>query len=154
MNATNNLTEPSSTGPSTPAELNQLLQGMGGTNPHDLLGAGVQVSLAGAMAQATVVALLFLAVFTFGPHLWSTPIGAKGSAPDAARTATPDTSKTAPALPVAPDKGKVTVESPKQPPVSKDALEKLGVTETKKVDPKVNPLDKAADDLFKELEKK
>src|SRR5262249_15042342 len=98
--------------------------------------------------------------FTFGPPLWSKATPASDTAPkpaaspkETAKTETPEPAKTTPAQPTTPDNTKTAADSSK-PPVSKEALEKLGVTDTKKGDPKSNPLDKGIDDLFKDIDKK
>jgi len=167
MNTSNNHPDYSSHPMSQAPEvaLSRLLQEVGTANPEELLGAGAHTSLAAAMVQATVLTALLMVGLTFGPYLWSM------TSPAAASKATPTTPEetakaapTAPATPATPatsDKGKTTPEAPKPalaakdaPVVSKEAVDKLGVNDTKKTDPTVNPLDKSTDDLFKELDKK
>jgi hypothetical protein len=140
---------------------------VGTANPEELLGAGAHTSLAAAMAQATGIAVVLLAALTFGPYyLWSnpgtTPVAQPAPAHEEPGKAAPApvASPATPAAPVTPDKPRPVAEAnkpapaDKNAPVSKEAVDKLGVNDTKKADPAVNPLEKGTDDLLKELEKK
>lgn len=144
------------------SELNHFLQQMRDKSPRDVLGAVSQSGLARAVFQATVGCIVIMIVFTVGPYLWSKSFPAAEKKPVAKAAEQPaapaDTKKaeTPAATPgIAPDKGTAAskTDNPKQT-VSKDALDKLGLTETKTGSPKVNPLDKSADDLLKDLDKK
>lgn len=143
---------PQATGTATQDELSNLLQEVGTANPQELLGAGAKTSLGVAMVQATLITVALLGVLTFGPYLWSTP-GAD-SAPKATPKSTPQETATIPTPPPATPENPKTAETAKTAPVSKEALEKLGVTDTKKADPQSNPLDRGPDDLLKDLDKK
>jgi hypothetical protein len=160
MSASNNLPNSSShpMGQSTLPALDQLLEEVGTANPQELLGAGARTSLGMAMIQATAVVVLFLVGFTVGPYLLSTPAGDNRAKPEPvpqeeAKVEPKEPAKTKPTAPAAPVDPKTAVTA-KDPPVSKDALNKLGVNETKKADPSLNPLDKGNDDLLKDLDKK
>lgn len=150
--------QPAASSPPTnsAAEVREFLQHVKEKDPQEILGADKQSSLGVAMLQATVLTVVIMVAWTAGSYLWSQVAAASGK-PAAVKTAEPE-GKAEPAEPVkapttaataapAPDKGKTTT-------VSKETADKLGVNDTKVAPAKVNPLDKSADDLFKDLDKK
>lgn len=144
----------------TAAEVNEFLQRLKGKNPQEVLGIAAESGLVRAVIQATVGTLVLLVVFTVVPYTLSKQAPAKKAAAPAKvepaeqaakpANAAPTPAPASPAAPVAAVPG----AEPQQPPVSEKALEKLGTTETKQSSPKVNPLEKSADDLLKDLDKK
>lgn len=148
----------------TAAELNQFLQQMRDKSPREVLGVVSQSGLTRAVFQATIGCIVMMFVFTVGPYLWSKTFPAPEKKPAAkaadqpaatADSKKPETPAAAPATTpsAAPDKG-TTASKTDKPTVSKEALDKLGLNETKTGSPKVNPLEKSADDLLKDLDKK
>lgn len=139
------------------AEVTDFLRRLQGKDPQEFLEVSSDNTLGRAIVQATVASVLLLMLLTVGPYLWgqifpdAPPKGesakqAEKAAPkEAPKSEAPAAETSAPAK---------TADSAKKPPVSKDALDKLGVTDTKTSSPKVNPLEKSADDLLKELDKK
>jgi hypothetical protein len=160
MNSTNNHAEsPNRTDSCASAsEVRDFLKHMKGRDTEEVLGTQDSHSLAGAMVQATIITVVFMVVFTFGPMVWSTPHtdATPAAKPADAKVDTPQPSKVAETPAPAPS---TTAAIPPatanpQPPNAKDALDKIGANDTKKASPKVNPLEKSADDLFKDLDKK
>ncbi len=160
MSTSNNLpnSHPHPPAPSTVEDLSNLLREVGTANPQELLGAGARTSLAVAMLQATVATVLLMAALTFGPYLWSPATGTAAPSTPATPPEPARADSKAPTPPAVPESGKPAREpgneASQQAPVSKKALEKLGLTDTRKADPRVNPLEKGDDDLLKELDKK
>lgn len=130
----------------TTAELREFVHHLRGKSPQEVLGAVANSGLAQGVGLASVGTAIVMAVFTVGPYLVygkpSTPAAKKEAATAAAA---PVTDTTAAATAHATDK---------EAPASKDAasnaqqtLDKMGESETKQADPKVNPLDNL-DDLL------
>lgn len=119
-------------------EIREFLAQMRGKSPQEMLGMLASSSLVKCTLQAGIGWLIVIAVFTLGPWLWSlvNPVVAK--APPAPPIA-------AAVVPAAAD------PKPAEPGPSVKAAEKLGVGETKEAPPSQNPLEKATDDLLKDL---
>lgn len=128
----------------TAAELREFVQNLHGKSPQEVLGAVANSGLAQGVGLATVGTVILMAIFTVGPYLLTPKVQPKS------KTAAAVTSEPA-AIGNAASAAK-TAEKSARP--SKDAssnaqqtLEKMGETETKTADPKVNPLDNL-DDLL------
>ncbi len=120
-------------------EIREFLAQMRGKSPQEMLGMLASSSLVKCTLQAGIGWLILIAVFTLGPWLWSlvNPVAAKvPQTPPAAAAVVP----TAPVEP-----------KPAEPGPSVKAAEKLGIGETKEAPPSQNPLEKATDDLLKDL---
>lgn len=159
-------------GSATIAELQEFLVSMKGKSTREFLGALAESGLVKATAQATLGAILVAAVFTVGPYMLGqasakttagngAPAAAKGTTPTGATTPGTDAANptaattagsTAAASPDAPVGGAATAGASGTAPVSQPDLQKaaeiLGVGETKKADPKTNPLEKDLDSLL------
>ena len=133
----------------TTAELREFVHNLRGKSPQEVLGAVANSGLAQGVGLATFGTIILMGVFTVLPYYM---YGGKAAATAAAKKATaaaaaapdPVTDRTAAAAPTD-DKGA---------PASKNAssnaqqtLDKMGESETKQADPKVNPLDNL-DDLL------
>lgn len=133
----------------TATELRQFVRELRGRTPQEVIGTLAQSNLLRATVQATVGTVILMLLFTILPSF-------AGNAP-APAAAKPEPAVTTPAKPAVADakttdkdsSAKATTDDKKKNPAGKDALEKLGIGETKTSDPKKNPLDNAADDLFK-----
>jgi hypothetical protein len=154
MNSNNNHSEQSSRTCASPTEVRDFLQRMKTRSPEEVLGTEANRGLAMAMVWSTLACGLALVIFTAAPWALSKPAAAK---PDTKRALdrevtaeTPEPTKAAP-TPPPPDVAK---EKTKPPPAGKDFLDKIGATDTKPANPKVNPLEKSADDLFKDIDNK
>lgn len=138
------------------AEVNDYLKHMRERDPQELLGVDAQSGLVRATIQATVISVIALAALTVGPYWWEKLTPPSKPAEQARETPKAENkdvaTKSEPTKPATPEPAK-TAENKKEP-VSKDALDKLGVNESKTASPKVNPLEKSSDDLLKELDKK
>ena len=161
MNPSNNHSDaaPRPAAGTAPAEVRDFLEGMKSKDPDQILAGAATFSLSTAMAQATVITIITLAAFTVGPLVYGKMRSGESDKPlivspgelDAAigkeepaktpATPAPSTAKT-------PSTAKATA-----PPTGKEFLEKIGATDTKTASPKVNPLDKSADDLFNDIDK-
>lgn len=148
-------------------ELQEFLQHLHGKNPHEILGAITQSGLARAFVQATLGTMVLVLVFTIAPFLIAKQFpttSAENPAP-AAETATspasspptagnpamnPGAAVASPANPATPT-ALGTPATPSGNASPTEVLDKLGENITKPASPKVNPLDKKDDDLFKEL---
>jgi len=124
------------------AELKEFLGSLKGRSPQEVVGIVSTSMLVQSMVVSTLATLGILAVFTIGPYLVYGPPKEKRTAaappPAAAAPAT-----AAPATTAETGKpGEVTEEGKAQ------ALQKLGIDETKTSDPKVNPLEKNLDNLL------
>ncbi len=126
------------------AELREFVQNLRGKSPQEVLGAVANSGLAQGVGLATVGTVILMAVFTVGPYLLYPKVQAKPAKTEAATSEPAAISELAAAA--------KTLEKFARP--SKDAssnaqqtLEKMGETETKTADPKVNPLDNL-DDLL------
>jgi type IV secretory pathway VirB10-like protein len=120
-------------------EIREFLAQMRGKSPQEMLGMLASSSLVKCTTQAAIGWLVVIAVFTLGPWLWSlmNPVAAKvPQTPSPAAAVVP----TAPAEP-----------KPSNPAPPAKAAEKLGIGETKEAPPTQNPLEKASDDLLKDL---
>jgi hypothetical protein len=142
-------------------ELREFVKQLKGKNPQEMLGLVAQSGLFVGVMQATVATIVVILTCTVVPYLWSKSspdtVTAQAAPPSQApakideskakattpAVSTPDTKQTATASstgskpPAADNKGKI--------------LEKLGMDEAKKADPKANPLENSADDLLKDL---
>ncbi len=135
----------------TTAELREFVHNLRGKSPQEVLGAVANSGLAQGVILATLGTIALMAVFTVIPYsLYGGKAAAKAaleakkvaaakaaeaaSAETAAETATSTTDKAAPASKTAAGNAEKT-------------LEKMGESETKQADPKVNPLDNL-DDLL------
>lgn len=125
----------------TAAELREFVHKLRGRSPQEVLGAVANSGLAQGVALSTLITIVVMGFFTIGPYFWTVKPPPKPV--EKAAVATP---------PVAAPASK-TSPAEKPPAVSQEAanaqqtLEKLGETETKTADPKVNPLDNL-DDLL------
>ena len=120
-------------------EIREFLAQMRGKSPQEMLGMLASSSLVKCTTQAAIGWLAVIAVFTLGPWLWSlmNPVAAKiPQTPPPAAAVVP----TAAAEP-----------KPSDPAPSAKTAEKLGIGETKEAPPSQNPLEKASDDLLKDL---
>lgn len=122
-------------------EIRECLAQMRGKSPQEMLGMLASSSLVKCTLQSGIGWLVVIVVFTLGPWLWSmsNPPTPKVAPPPAA-TATPTAAAAAPAEPK--------VAEP-APPAK--VTEKLGIGETKEAPANQNPLEKASDDLLKDL---
>ena len=120
-------------------EIREFLAQMRGKSPQEMLGMLASSSLVKCTLQAGIGWLIVIAVFTLGPWLWSllNPVVAK---------APPTPPVAAAVVPPAPAEPKPAEATP-----SAKAAEKLGIGETKEAPPSQNPLEKATDDLLKDL---
>jgi hypothetical protein len=141
-----------------PNNVRDFLQQLKNRNPDEVLGSGARQGLGAALIQATIITAVTLVALTVGPLLYNQAAPAAKHTPEKdakvaepeAKTATPAPSPAPTVTPPATTKGTTSAEKDKD----KDFLNKIGATETKKAPPKVNPLEKSADDLFKDLDKK
>lgn len=124
-------------------EIREFLAQMRGKSPQEMLGMLASSSLVKCTTQAGLVWLIFIVVFTLGPWIWSSmnPPAPKVAPPSAATTA-PAAAAAAPA----PAELKASEPTP-----SAKVTEKLGIGETKEAPANQNPLEKASDDLLKDL---
>jgi len=129
-------------------ELREFVRTLRGRNPQEVIGVLAQSNLIRATILAAAGTVVLLLVLTLLPAVFADkpkPADAKPAAvaaptPSPAATDTKTAAKDAAAPPDAPKaKDKA------------DALDKLGIGETKTSDPKRNPLDNAGDDLFKDV---
>jgi hypothetical protein len=150
----NNHAEPAH-GSSSPQDIQDFLKHLKTRDTEEVLGTSASHTLAGAIGQATAVTVALMVIFTFGPMVVSSPPAAP--APTAkspeVRAETPEPART-PATPTTPTPPTVAATTPATPANAKDAMDKIGANDTKQASPKVNPLDKSVDDLFKDLDKK
>ena len=133
----------------TSAELREFVHNLRGKSPQEVLGAVANSGLAQGVGLATFGTIVLMAVFTVVPYyVYGGKAAAKAkqaAAVAAAAKAETDAANTA-------ESTATTTE--KSAKVSKDAssnaqqtLDKMGESETKQADPKVNPLDNL-DDLL------
>ncbi len=151
---------PVRTAPEAPAEVREFLQQIKGKDPDELLGTNAQGSLSLAMIQATIITVVVMIASTFGPYVWSMVAPAHkhdDKKPDTdVKVETPDPVKPAatPTMPAtAPTVAPATADK-NRPTTNKEFIDKIGANDVKPANPKVNPLDKSTDDLFKDLDKK
>ncbi|MEX2216795.1 MAG: hypothetical protein WD768_21955 [Phycisphaeraceae bacterium] len=125
-------------------ELRAFMHEMRGKSPKEMLGVLAQSELVRATALATVGAAVLLVIFTLLPMLF----GGDKAKPAAVQPAAN--------LPVTPPAGPVkaaakTEDDKKAKSSKEDVAKKLGIDETKTIDPKKNPLDDLGGDLFKDI---
>ena len=125
-------------------EIREFLAQMRGKSPQEMLGMLASSSLVKCTLQAGIGWLVVMVIFTLGPWLWS--------------MINPPTSKVAPppAATAAPAAATAAVPAPAEPKAAEPApsakvTEKLGIGETKEAPANQNPLEKASDDLLKDL---
>lgn len=153
---------------SSAAEVNQYLQHMQERNPEELLGVDAKAGLMRATIQATIISVAILVACTLVPY-WFPGLFSRTATPskpaeqarddkpaDKSETKeAPVATKSEPAKTATPEPTKTATDTSKtKQTVSKEAIDKLGVNDTKAASPKVNPLEKSADDLLKDLDKK
>lgn len=124
------------------AELREFVKGLRGKSPQEVLGAVANSGLAQGVALATAGTIVLMALFTIGPYFIYPKVAPKPAKVEAASTSEPAATSD------------VAAPADKAAPASKNAasnaqqtLDKLGESETKTADPKVNPLDNL-DDLL------
>lgn len=134
----------------TTAELREFVRNLRGKSPQEVLGAVANSGLAQGVALATFGTVVLMAVFTIVPYY---VYGGKAAAA-AALAAKKEAAAKAEAAAAAEEAAKADATASKAKPAAKDAssnaqqtLEKMGESETKQADPKVNPLDNL-DDLL------
>jgi hypothetical protein len=130
-------------------ELREFVRTLRGRSPQEVIGVLAQSNLVRATMLAAAGTFVLMLVFTVLPAVMADkpkPADAKPAPVAAPPTPTPTAtdaktaSKDAASTPTAPKaKDKA------------DALDKLGIGETKTSDPKKNPLDNTGDDLFKDV---
>ena len=151
MTPINNHAEAHSPPYQTAAEAGALVSQGKRKDPNEVLGIVSQSGLGVAIVQATFLTVLVLIGCTVGPYVWSKqhPAESKTAADKEAQVEKPEPPKPAPPKePTKPETG-----TTKAPP-DKAFLDKIGATDTKPANPAVNPLDKSADDLLKDIDKK
>lgn len=128
----------------TSQEIREFLAQMRGKSPQEMLGMLASSSLVKCTLQAGIGWLVVMVIFTLGPWLWSmiNPPTPK-VAPAPAATAAPAAATAAAPTPAEPKAAEPT------PPAK--VTEKLGIGETKEAPANQNPLEKASDDLLKDL---
>lgn len=126
------------------AELREFVKGLRGKSPQEVLGAVANSGLAQGVALATAGTVVLMALFTIGPYFMYPKVAPKPAKVEAASTpepaATGDTVANASTEKAAPDPKDAASNA-------QQTLDKLGESETKTADPKVNPLDNL-DDLL------
>jgi hypothetical protein len=125
------------------AELREFVKNLRGKSPQEVLGAVANSGLIQGVAISTFGTVLLMAAFTAGPYfLYGKPAPKVKAEKKAEVSVDPkDAAKPAPTetkAAIAPD-----AKSNMQ-----QTLDKMGESETKTADPKINPLDKAVDDLL------
>lgn len=120
--------------------------------PEESLGLASESGLLRPMLMATVATGVLLALLTAIPYFLARQ---SDSTPKQVQPA-PEVPEGAPAVTTPNDPAKPPVVTPPVPgkspsPKSKDILDVLGESGTKKSNPKVNPLDKKDDDILKEI---
>jgi|GEM_PF-477584 len=144
-------------------ELNEFLQHLRGKTPQEILGAITQSGLARAFVQATIGAVVLVVVFTIVPFLIAkqfpatmetssnAPVTATASTPTPGPATNPNPNSNTAAATATVSSGSGAASTPAGKASATEVLDKLGENITKTSSPKVNPLDKKDDDLFKEL---
>jgi len=131
----------------TSEEFTEFLARMRGKSPKEVLGAIARSGLTMGIVLSLLLNAVVLAGFTVGPYLYEKKFGK----PETAKKKDKDeASEPTPQPKVADTKTPKDKADPKD--TKADIAKKLGITETKPADPKVNPLDKG-DDLEKFLNK-
>lgn len=134
----------------TTAELREFVHNLRGKSPQEVLGAVANSGLAQGVVLATLGTVVLMAVFTVIPY---SVYGGKAAAKAALEAKKVAAAKAAEAS-SAEAAAEAATTTDKAAPASKTAagnaqqtLEKMGESETKQADPKVNPLDNL-DDLL------
>jgi hypothetical protein len=161
MDLSNNHSEPVATSHAANGnssdEVRDFLETIKCKDPDKVLGVEATRGLTRAMVQSAAVTVVAMIVFTAWPYFRGKLTAAtKPAAPPAekeVRTETPEPTKT-PATTVATPAPTPPATSKTPPAADKGFLDKIGATDTKPANPKVNPLEKTTDDLFKDIDKK
>lgn len=131
------------------AELSEFLKKMRGKSPQEMLGIVAQSGLATGVAQATVGAIVLLAVLTVVPY------GLAKAFPPAPKAVAENNAEETPAAKAAPkgEAGPATVDVGGNDQTSKaaKAATRMGENDTKSASPTFNPLENSSDDLLKDL---
>ncbi len=127
----------------TAAELRQFVKQLRGRTPQEVIGVIAQSNLIRATALAAGGTFILLIVFTILPIL----LGGSKTKPQAASPA----AATSPAAAKTDDGGKAVAPPVTAKTKDQEAADKLGIGETKTLDPGKNPLDSVGDDLFKNI---
>ncbi|MDB5388513.1 MAG: hypothetical protein JWM11_4159 [Planctomycetaceae bacterium] len=127
----------------TTAELREFVQNLRGKSPQEVLGAVANSGLVQGVAISTLGTFLLMAVFTAGPYFMYGKPAPKAKAEKPAEVSSVDKDAAKPAA--ADSKA---ANSPDAKANVQKTLDKMGESETKMADPKVNPLDKVVDDLL------
>ena len=132
----------------TTAELREFVHNLRGKSPQEVLGAVANSGLAQGVGLATFGTIVLMGVFTVLPYFI---YGGKAAA---AAALTAKKAAAAATTPGSTAEAAATTTDDKAAPASKNAssnaqqtLDKMGESETKQADPKVNPLDNL-DDLL------
>lgn len=133
----------------TAAEIREFIGQLRGRSPHEVIGALAQSNLLRATGLAAAWTVGLLLVFTILPALFAKPKTVETPTPVAATTPAADKSK--PAAVDTKDSAAATGDTKTKTPSKTDVADKLGIGETKTLDPKKNPLDGTGDDLFKDI---
>jgi len=130
------------------AELREFVKHLRGKSPQEVLGAVANSGLIQGVALSTVGTIILMVAFTAGPYFLYGKPKPKPS-PEKTAEATTDTG-TGPQATGNDIKSPPTADAKpnSQQTNAQQALDKLGETEVKAADPKVNPLDKDVDDLL------
>jgi len=133
----------------TAAELREFVKQLRGKAPQEVIGVIAQSDLIRATAMAAVGTVVLMIVFTVLPMLFKGSKGATEPAAPAAAAASDGNKATTPV--VKNDDSKTTVTPSVAKTKEQEAADKLGIGETKTLDPKKSPLDSVGDDLFKDV---
>lgn len=133
----------------TAAEIRQFIGQLRGRSPQEVMGVLAQSNLLRATALAAVWTVGLLLVLTILPAIFAKRKAVETPAPVA--TTTPAADKSKPADANTKDSAAATGDTKSKTPSKTDVADKLGIGETKTLDPKKNPLDGAGDDLFKDI---
>lgn len=125
------------------AELREFVHNLRGKSPQEVLGAVANSGLVQGVVISTIGTIILMAVFTVGPYFLYPKIKPQAKAEKAA--AAGSDAKDA-AKPAAADAKSAVSTDPKAN--AQKTLDKMGESEIKSADPKVNPLDKEVDDLL------
>lgn len=133
----------------TAAEIRQFIGQLRGRSPHEVIGVLAQSNLLRATGLAAAWTVGLLLVFTILPAIFAKPKNVETATPVAATAPAADKSK--PAVTDGKDSTAVAPDTKTKPASKTDVADKLGIGETKTLDPKKNPLDGVGDDLFKDI---
>ena len=134
---------------STTAELREFVHNLRGKSPQEVLGAVANSGLAQGVGVATFGTIVVMAVFTIVPYyMYGGMAAAKAKlAAAAAATAKAESESANAAESTAATTEKTKAASKDASSNAQQTLDKMGESETKQADPKVNPLDNL-DDLL------